>query len=107
MPRSCFITSFILKLQVQFGSSLRRPMMTVQSDKYTKPVFLVFVFFQETPQPNMKYCSIRVAVVAVAAAGVRMSRNHQLSQQHLRPYLVGSKVTHVKQYGVKMDGKKT
>ena len=60
------------------------------------------------PQPNMKYWSIRVAVVAVAAVGVRMLRNHQLSQQHhLRPYLVGSKVTHVKQYGVKMDGKKT
>ena len=58
-PRSCFINSFILKLQVQFGSSLRRPMMTVQSDRYTKPVFLGFLltgfgfgFFQEPPQPN-------------------------------------------------------
>ena len=45
MLRSCFIDSFILKLQVQFGSSLRKPMMTVQSDRYTKPVFRFFLVF--------------------------------------------------------------
>ena len=48
-----------MKLQVQFGSSLRRQMMTVQSDRHTKPVFLGFLltvfgfgFFQEQPQPT-------------------------------------------------------
>ena len=45
ISRSCFINSFILKLQVQFVSSLRRPMMTVQSDRYTKPVFQFFSVF--------------------------------------------------------------
>ena len=99
IPCSCFINSSILKLHVQFGSSLRRPMMTVQSDRYTKPVFRFFsvfywrfsvsVFFKNrlSLMPR-KFIIAKLSIGKLGSSSVLIMRHIWIHMPHLNAMIV-------------------